>query len=221
MTIVPLGDTGGNASVSLSLREAHWARGSTKGASTARFGPSSPERNHSSQRWYLQSELPSFYGGLTGLTRRARRPCQQVSCAGFADVCEGTRMIGPKVELPGQNVKAHCVILLVEDEVLVRMMIADRLRNAGLTVVEAANADEALDVLAHNGDVKVMLTDVQMPGSMNGVELSRAVRFAHPTLKVLLTSGNDGMLRGVEHDGFFPKPFDVGQIVKRIAALLD
>jgi two-component system, response regulator PdtaR len=132
------------------------------------------------------------------------------------------RVVGSRVELrSGREAKAYSIVLLVEDDVLVRMLIADELRNAGYAVVEAADADEALNVLGCNVGVKVVLSDVQMPGSMNGAEFAQVVRSAYPTMKVLLTSGHSGMLDGVEHDGFFPKPCDVEQIVKRIEALLD
>jgi CheY-like chemotaxis protein len=131
-------------------------------------------------------------------------------------------VVGSRVELRcGREAKAYGIVLLVEDDVLVRMLIADELRNAGYAVVEAADADEALDVLGCNVGVKVVLSDVQMPGSMNGAEFAQVVRSAYPTMKVLLTSGHSGMLDEVEHDGFFPKPCDVEQIVKRIEALLD
>jgi two-component system, response regulator PdtaR len=132
------------------------------------------------------------------------------------------RVVGSRVELrSGREAKAYSIVLLVEDDVLVRMLIADELRNAGYAVVEAADADEALNVLGCNVGVKVVLSDVQMPGSMNGAEFAQVVRSAYPTMKVLLTSGHNGMLDGVEHDGFFPKPCDVEQIVKRIEALID
>ena len=62
-------------------------------------------------------------------------------------------------------------ILVVEDEVLVRMMIADELRNAGYTVLEASNADETLEVLRHTSEVAVVFTDLRMPGSMDGDEI--------------------------------------------------
>ncbi|MEI9987777.1 MAG: response regulator [Aliidongia sp.] len=71
-------------------------------------------------------------------------------------------------EQPGQ---AH--ILLVEDDVLVRFVVADRLREAGLAVIEAATADEALSYLAAGGRVDLAFTDIEMPGSMNGVGTRR------------------------------------------------
>src|SRR5438874_384004 len=87
-------------------------------------------------------------------------------------------MIGAtKGSTPGQEAKpAPTTILVVEDEVLVRMLIADQLRNAGYSVIEAADADEALALLAHTFNVNVVLSDVQMPGSLDGAGLARIVR---------------------------------------------
>jgi two-component system, response regulator PdtaR len=131
-------------------------------------------------------------------------------------------MIGATKDLqPGQERKpAPTTILVVEDEVLVRMLIADQLRNAGFSVIEAADADEALALLAHTFNVRLVLSDIQMPGSMDGVGLTRAVRSTYPAVKVLLASGQAAVLDGVEHDGFFPKPYDVVQIVNHIKMLL-
>jgi two-component system, response regulator PdtaR len=134
----------------------------------------------------------------------------------------GRSMVGARVELRlGQEAEVKPAILVVDDEVLVRMMIADKLRNAGYAVVEAADADEAIDVLARTLNVKLVLTDIQMPGSMDGVGLCRVVRSAHPVVKILLTSGRCAAVGDVEHDGFFPKPYDIATIVSHIQTLLD
>jgi CheY-like chemotaxis protein len=84
-------------------------------------------------------------------------------------------MVGPPGEL--QSAQEEAVdrsILVVEDEVLVRMMLADQLREAGHRVVEARDADEALELLEHEAlDVKVVISDIKMPGSMDGIELAQ------------------------------------------------
>lgn len=131
-------------------------------------------------------------------------------------------MIGAtKGSTPGQEAKpAPTTILVVEDEVLVRMLIADQLRNAGYSVIEAADADEALALLAHT-NVNVVLSDVQMPGSLDGAGLARIVRSKYPALKILLTSGRSAAVDAVGHDGFFAKPYNVAEIMNRIEALLD
>jgi two-component system, response regulator PdtaR len=121
----------------------------------------------------------------------------------------------------GQEVKASHTVLVVEDEVLVRMLIADKLRNVGYQVVEASDAEEALDVLAHRFDVKLVLSDIQMPGSMDGVALAHVVRSRYPAMKILLTSGHDAAINEAEHDGFFAKPYVVEKIIDHIQTLLD
>jgi CheY-like chemotaxis protein len=68
------------------------------------------------------------------------------------------------------------VVLVVEDETLVRMFMADFLDEAGFRVFEAVNADEALTVLQARPDIQVVVTDIEMPGTMNGLELTRVVR---------------------------------------------
>jgi CheY-like chemotaxis protein len=101
------------------------------------------------------------------------------------------------------------------------MVIADNLRNAGYTVVEASNAPEALDLLRNSVDVRLILIDVRMPGTMDGVALARTVRSEFPTIKIVLTSGDLTGLDWAEHDGLFSKPYDAAQIIKHIETLLD
>jgi CheY-like chemotaxis protein len=111
-------------------------------------------------------------------------------------------------------------VLLVEDEVLVRMMIAEELRDAGFAVIETASSNQALDVLTHAFDVKLMLSDIQMPGSMDGLALARLVRSAYPAIKIALTSGRCATGEATEYDAFFPKPCDPLTMIGRIKALL-
>jgi len=82
------------------------------------------------------------------------------------------------------------IVLVVDDEVLIRWVVADELREAGLTVIEASTADEALALLATGIRVYIVLSDVVMPGSMNGIELARLVKANYPHIGILLTSGN-------------------------------
>src|SRR5262245_36277403 len=79
-------------------------------------------------------------------------------------------------------------ILVVEDEILVRMVIADRLRDAGFNVIEASNADEAIAVLRSGLKLNAVLTDVQMPGAMNGIGLAQLAKSESPELKCILAS---------------------------------
>jgi CheY-like chemotaxis protein len=82
------------------------------------------------------------------------------------------------------------VILVVEDEPLVRMFLADALDEAGFKVFEAVNADEAVTLLQARPDVQAVVTDIEMPqGSMNGIGLARAVRERWPGIGLVVTSG--------------------------------
>jgi CheY-like chemotaxis protein len=112
-------------------------------------------------------------------------------------------------------------VLVVEDEVLLRMMMSEELRGVGYSVIEAANAQEALDVL-HSAliDVKLLITDVRMPGSMDGVALARCTRSESPATKIVLISGDLPAADTVEYDGFFSKPYDVARIVGHIRSLV-
>jgi CheY-like chemotaxis protein len=80
-------------------------------------------------------------------------------------------------------------VLVAEDEALVRMVTADYLREAGYRVVEVSNAAEALKELENTSDVRVLLTDVEMPGGMDGLELAREVQRCWPGIVILVTSG--------------------------------
>ena len=81
------------------------------------------------------------------------------------------------------------VVLIVEDEFLIRMDAVDMIRSAGFDVVEAENADEAIFILEGRLDIAVVFTDVQMPGSMDGLKLAAAIRGRWPPIKIVATSG--------------------------------
>jgi CheY-like chemotaxis protein len=78
----------------------------------------------------------------------------------------------------GLSVSRRPVVLIVEDELLLRMDAADMIAGAGFEVIEAGNADQAIEILEARSDVTVVFTDIQMPGSMDGLKLARAVRDA-------------------------------------------
>jgi two-component system, response regulator PdtaR len=80
------------------------------------------------------------------------------------------------------------VLLVVEDEVLIRLSVCDFLRNAGFTVIEAGSADEALAVLKTRGDITLVITDIHMSGVMEGLDLIREIRKSYPAIKVITAS---------------------------------
>jgi CheY-like chemotaxis protein len=112
-------------------------------------------------------------------------------------------------------------ILVVEDEVLIRFLLAETLRTEGYGVVEAANGDEALAVLATSTPIDAILTDVNMPGTLDGVALGRRARSARPALKVMVVSGSATSDHAVDAaHAFLAKPYDLQDIVSAIGTLL-
>ena len=113
-------------------------------------------------------------------------------------------------------------ILVVEDEVFSRMTLAERLRDASYRVLEAATGDEALDVLRDRSlAVRLLLSDIRMPGKLDGVGVALAVRFQYPDIKIVLTSAQSfSTSHWGAHDGFFPKPYDARRLIEHVKVLL-
>jgi CheY-like chemotaxis protein len=115
-------------------------------------------------------------------------------------------------------------VLVVEDEMMVRMPIAEYLRDCGYNVVEAADAREAIDAVHTDGPVSVVFTDIRMPGTMDGLGLAEWFSANYPDVPVLLTSGYNGgrSLPPAAAPGgrFIEKPYSQIQVERRIAALL-
>jgi CheY-like chemotaxis protein len=80
-------------------------------------------------------------------------------------------------------------VLVVEDELLVRINAVEMIEDAGFEALEAADADEAIEILEGRPDTKVIFTDIQIPGSMDGLKLAHAVRGRWPPIKIIATSG--------------------------------
>jgi CheY-like chemotaxis protein len=114
----------------------------------------------------------------------------------------------------GNSAKAPAV-LIVEDEPLVRMGAVNLIEDAGFEVIEAANADEAMRILGSRSDVRVVFTDIHMPGSMDGLKLAHAVRNRWPPIKIILTSGRDLIAEQALPEGgrFFVKPYNPIEIL--------
>ena len=106
------------------------------------------------------------------------------------------------------------VVLIVEDEFLLRMEAVDMIAGAGFEVVEAANADQAIEILEARRDITVVFTDIQMPGSMDGLKLARAIRGRWPPIKIVATSGHANVGEPDLPDGgrFVPKPYSSRQV---------
>jgi DNA-binding response OmpR family regulator len=130
-----------------------------------------------------------------------------------------------EVALPDPEERTPTV-LLVEDEVLIRMGLSDFLQECGFKVLEASNADEAIAMLeARETPIDVVFSDVRMPGAMDGFALAQWIHGHRPGLPVLLTSGDKRMAETAlglcEKQTLLPKPYDFHIAVARIRALID
>src|SRR5665213_1676153 len=107
------------------------------------------------------------------------------------------------------------VVLVVEDEFLIRSHAVDMIAAAGFEAVEASNADQAIEILEARRDITVVFTDIQMPGSMDGLKLARAIRGRWPPIKIVATSGHVGVRDTDLPEGgrFLPKPYSPGQVM--------
>lgn len=120
-----------------------------------------------------------------------------------------------------QNTNAVSKVLVVEDEPILRFLISEVLaHDHGLTVVEAGSGDMALRLLGEDGDIACVFTDVRMPGATDGIALARHVRHDHPTIRVLMTSGNMVPSAGVEDVPFVAKPYNLQQVAAMIEDLV-
>lgn len=111
-------------------------------------------------------------------------------------------------------------VLVVEDDPFIRMDTVHTIETAGFEVIEAACADEALVKLGANSSIEIMITDIEMPGSMDGVGLAFAVRARWPPIQIIVVSGkvrpDDSELP--EQARFIAKPFRSTQIVEALYA---
>jgi CheY-like chemotaxis protein len=113
----------------------------------------------------------------------------------------------------------RAIILVVEDEPLIRFDAVDALHDVGFDVVEAGNADAALAVLCMRDDITVLFTDINMPGSMNGLELAAEVHKRWPSIHLIVTSGLVKPRReDIPDDGLFiGKPY----VAEQVAAVVE
>lgn len=84
---------------------------------------------------------------------------------------------------------SEIVVLIVDDEPLIRMDLADMVQDAGYVALEAAHADEAIGLLETQPAIRILVTDIEMPGSMDGLKLAAAVRDRWPPVVIIVTSG--------------------------------
>jgi two-component sensor histidine kinase/CheY-like chemotaxis protein len=113
-------------------------------------------------------------------------------------------------------------VLVVEDEMVLRMRAVDIVEDAGFTPVEAVNADEAIAILESRSDIDLLFTDIQMPGSMDGLKLAHAVHDRWPSIKIILVSGQvkPSEAERPADSRFFGKPLGVGQMINELQAMV-
>jgi CheY-like chemotaxis protein len=113
-------------------------------------------------------------------------------------------------------------VLVVEDEAIIRMNLTLHLEDEDFTVFEASNAAQAIAVLERHPEIRVVFTDLNMPGSMDGLKLAAYVRNRWPPIQIIMTSGKRRLEVTDLPDGslFFAKPYELAQVTGAIAELL-
>ncbi|QDF38454.1 HWE histidine kinase domain-containing protein [Bradyrhizobium symbiodeficiens] len=113
-------------------------------------------------------------------------------------------------------------VLIVEDEMILRMRAVDIVEDAGFCPVEAVNADEAISVLESRSDISLLLTDIQMPGSIDGLKLAHAVCERWPSIKIILVSGQvkPSEEERPANSRFFGKPLGVEQMITELQGMI-
>src|SRR5215813_5459094 len=114
----------------------------------------------------------------------------------------------------GRTVSGKLVVLVVEDEALIRMNATEMVDEAGFEAISASDADEAIRILESRNDIRAVFTDVQMPGSMDGLRLAQVIRHRWPPVALIVTSGKtDGLERDLPTGGkILPKPYQSVQV---------
>ena len=117
------------------------------------------------------------------------------------------------------NSPSQAVIMVVDDDVLERMGAADMFLEAGYRVLEAGNADEALRLFETNTDIRVLFTDVSMPGSMSGADLALDVAKRWPAIGIIMTSGRPRPDKLPSSMRFHDKPYEPTAVLRQATAM--
>ena len=112
--------------------------------------------------------------------------------------------------------RSRPIVLIVEDEPLLLMNAVDMVESAGFEAVEARHADEAMRILQARSDIRIVFTDIHMPGSMDGLKLAAAVRNGWPPVEIIVTSGQYSPEASElpERSVFFSKPYDAARVTE-------
>jgi CheY-like chemotaxis protein len=122
----------------------------------------------------------------------------------------------------GEPMRPSVAVLIVEDEPLIRMGTVYLIEDAGFEVYEAGSADAAIALLELHREIRLIFTDVDMPGSMDGLKLAHYVRGRWPPVKIIVTSGHVKVTEESLPAGalFMPKPYDSAVITPKIRELM-
>ena len=114
------------------------------------------------------------------------------------------------------------VVLVVEDEPLLRMLAVAVLEEAGFLAIEARDADEAAVLLESRADIALLFTDIDMPGSMDGLKLAHAVRIRWPPIKILVVSGKQRLQYSdlPSNSRFLRKPYQASALVEELRSMV-
>jgi DNA-binding response OmpR family regulator len=113
-------------------------------------------------------------------------------------------------------------ILLVEDEDLIRLLLSEAMSDVGMNPMLAASGEEALDILGVNDPFHLLITDIQLPGPVDGLDIARAARSKAPGMPIIFTTGQpDRMAQWKSGTGdlFIPKPYRPSNIIAAIRQL--
>lgn len=108
---------------------------------------------------------------------------------------------------------SHPLILVVEDEPLVRLDVTLAFVDAGFSVIEVPDADEALELLQSRNSISLVFTDIELPGRLSGLDLAHLIKERWPDIPVLVTSGRVRLDQERDVDMFFPKPYDTRAVI--------
>ncbi|HEY4274157.1 MAG TPA: response regulator [Rhizomicrobium sp.] len=113
-------------------------------------------------------------------------------------------------------------ILIVEDNLVIRMDLVDQAERDGFTVFEAGTADQAIAILEAHRDIRLVFTDIEMPGSMDGLKLAAYIRDRWPPIKLMVASGKIACRDSDLPEGglFFAKPYNPALVSKAMHSLL-
>lgn len=120
-----------------------------------------------------------------------------------------------------QDRSARPLVLIVEDEPLLRLFAVDMIEDAGFETVEAANSTEAVAILESRSDIRIVFTDVDMPHGINGIRLAACIRDRWPPIKIIITSGKP-LPQRIDIPAetvFFPKPFRQDRVIETLRGM--